>query len=298
MSTELAPARPGTARAFAIPHGMLAAAAWMLGFALLFHQTALGLAREWWTNPDAGHGLLALPVGLWFARRAGAHPRAAPHAPLGILVLTAAVVLHGAAALAAEVYTMRLAMLLAAAGLVVFHRGPRQLVAWWLPFVLLLLSIPLPELVLSALALPLQLEASRLGATMLAARYVPVELAGNIIRVPGHALFVTEACSGLRSLAALLALALVIGALVVRRPASRVLLVVAAIPIAVLLNGVRIFATGFLVHFVSPDAGSGWFHATGGGIIFLAALLLLLALGFGARGAERRLAARATARAR
>jgi hypothetical protein len=56
---------------------------------------------------------------------------------------------------------------------------------------------------------------------------------------------------------------------------SRALLVAAAIPIAILLNGVRVFLTGFLVYFVDPKLGEGFMHLTEGWMIFVVAFALL-----------------------
>ncbi len=188
---------------------------------------------------------------------------------------------------------MRLAVVAALAGLVVFGWGARQLRHWWLSFGLLVLSIPLPAVVLGSLALPLQLKASQLGAWLLATRDVPVQLAGNVIHLPGRSLFVTEACSGLRSLTALLALGLLLGGLRLRTPWGRGLLVAATIPVALALNGCRIFATGFLVYFVDPEFGDGFLHLTEGWAIFLVALVLLGALAEGLVRLERRWSATA-----
>src|SRR5205085_9048384 len=134
-------------------------------------------------------------------------------------------------------------------GLTVWYFGFRQLLRWWLPFALVALSIPLPELILNRIALPLQFTASKIGASLLAWRQIPVLLTGNVIRIPGHQLFVAEACSGLRSLTALISLGVLLGAITLDKPVSRALLLAAAIPVAIMLNGVRVFLTGFLVFF-------------------------------------------------
>jgi exosortase len=89
-------------------------------------------------------------------------------------------------------------MVMALGGITIYHYGFRQVLHWWLPFTLAGLAIPLPEIVTQALALPLQFRASKMGAALLELRHVPVLLTGNVIRLPGHELFVTEACSGLR----------------------------------------------------------------------------------------------------
>ena len=243
--------------------------------AVLFARPFLSLLDDYWNHPEAGHGLLAAPLAIWFAYRRGLDQAPHPRRALGALMLGAAVIVRFASELAAEQYTMRMSMLVAVAGLVVFHLGLGQLKRWWLSFALLALTVPLPELVLGVIALPLQLEASALGAAMLDARHVPVLLAGNIIRLPGHDLFVAEACSGLRSLTALLTLGVLLSATSLEHPVSRGVLLLVALPIAIGINAIRVFVTGFAVYYISPDAGSGVLHATEGWLMFLAAFGLL-----------------------
>jgi exosortase len=182
---------------------------------------------------------------------------------------------------------MRLSAVGAAAGLVVFHLGVRQLTHWWLPLALFVLAIPLPAVVLGSVALPLQFQASQLGATLLEWRYVPVQLAGNIIHLPGRSLFVTEACSGLRSLTTLLALGVLVAGLWHQLWWSRVALIAAAIPVAIFLNGLRVFLTGYLAFWVDPGLGDGFMHYTEGWVIFLVALVVLAGLSWLLRLLER-----------
>jgi exosortase len=286
-AAALAPARGP--RVFPLPQWvprLLTAAA----FAGLFAGAAASLAADWWNDPDAGHGLLLAPLAVWLAWRAGVHPRAAPAPVPGLALLAAAIVLRWIAELAAELFSLRLSLLLGLAALTVAAWGPRQLARWWLPFALLALSVPLPDVVVSTLALPLQLRASALGAALLEWRGVPALLSGNVIRLPGHALFVTEACSGLRSLSALLSLGLLAGGLWLHHPAFRALLLAAAIPLAVGLNGVRVFLTGYLVHFAGADAGEGFMHFTEGWVVFVLAFAFLAATARMLASVETRLA--------
>lgn len=233
------------------------------------------LFHDWWNNPEAGHGLLLAPLALYLAWKHGLRSDAKAQPLLGISVLLMAVLSRYVAGLAVEWFTMRMSMMLALAGLVVFWYGVRQLVHWWLPSVLLLLSVPLPEVVLGSLALPLQFKASQMGAALLEWRHVPVYLSGNVIQLPGRSLFVTEACSGLRSLTSLISLGVLIGGMWLRYPVTRVLLVALSVPVAMLLNGIRVFLTGFLVFFVDPKLGEGFMHMTEGWIIFVAAFGIL-----------------------
>src|SRR5262252_839861 len=216
-----------------------------IAFTVLFARPIYLLARDWWTMPEAGHGLLLAPVAIWMAWKSGIGPDAKPNRTLGITLLLVAIVVRTASGLAAELFTMRGSVVVALAGITVYVVGFKQLLRWWLPFALICLSIPLPELITQTLALPLQFKASRMGAALLEMRSVPVRLAGNVIQLPGRELFVTEACSGLRSLTALLSMAVLLGALVLKKPLTRAALLLFAVPVAIVVNGIRVFLTGY-----------------------------------------------------
>lgn len=244
-------------------------------FLVLFWNPVSTLGRDWWSDPDAGHGLLLAPLAVYLAWKRGLVPEAKGQAALGLSLLAGAVLLRYVSGLAAELFTMRASLVGAFIGLVVFYLGFRQVLHWWLPLSLIVLSIPLPDVVLGSIALPLQLRASEMGAALLEWRDVPVLVSGNVIRLPDRNLFVTEACSGLRSLASLISLGLLIGGLWLRLPITRILLIAAAIPVAMFLNGIRVFLTGFLVYYVDPKLGEGFMHLTEGWIIFVVAFAIL-----------------------
>jgi len=251
--------------------------AWLtaIGWVALFAQPFLSLVSDWWNLSEAGHGLLLAPLAVWLAWRSGIDPRARPNRAAGCAILIVAVILRYLSSLAAESFITREAMVVALGGLTIYYHGTRQIVRWWLPFVLAILAVPLPEIITQTLALPLQFDASRLGAWLLNSRHVPVQLSGNIIGLPGRQLFVTEACSGLRSLTALISLAVLLGGVGLVRPASRIVLLGLAVPIAIVLNGLRVFVTGFLVYFLSPSYGEGFLHATEGWLFFIVSFCAL-----------------------
>ncbi|MDZ4389004.1 MAG: exosortase/archaeosortase family protein [Gemmatimonadales bacterium] len=260
-----------------------------LAFVVLFQAPIQTLGRDWWNNPDAGHGLLLFPVSLWLAWKAGIVSNPAPQRVLGSAVLLSAVMLRWVSGLAAELFTMRASMWWAMIGLIIFTAGWRQLRHWWLPLILLLLSIPLPAVITNTLAIPLQLQASDFGTRLIAWRDIPVRLSGNVISIPGQRLFVAEACSGLRSLTALIALGVMIGGMYLRRWPSRLLLIVLSIPIAVAINSVRIFLTAFLMHYIDPALGRGFMHTSEGWALFVGALGLVALVAAVIAWVERRL---------
>ncbi|HXC24820.1 MAG TPA: exosortase/archaeosortase family protein [Gemmatimonadaceae bacterium] len=247
----------------------------MAAFVACFLPVMIGLIQGWLTIPDAAHGILIAPVALWLAWKSGTRPAPRPDHWSGVIILVFAVSLNIIGRTAGVATVPRVALLIALVGLTIWYAGWRQVTAWWLPFILLALTIPLPESIIAAITLPLQGIAARLGASLIAWRHVPVVVSGNIITLPGHTLFVSEACSGLRSLTALVSMAILIGALFLHKPLTRLLMVATAVGVAIFINGVRVFLTGFLVFFVDPKLGEGFMHLTQGYLLFLVSLMIL-----------------------
>lgn len=244
-------------------------------FLACFLPVIIDLVRAWLNIPDAAHGILIAPVALWLAWRTGVASDVRPSRWVGGATLVLAVFLEVVGRTAGVATVPRVALIIAFVSLTLWYAGWRQVMAWWLPFILLALTVPLPESIIAAITLPLQGIAARLGASLIAWRHIPVVVSGSIIRLPGHTLFVSEACSGLRSLTALVSMAILIGALLLRKPLSRVLMLIAAVALAIVVNGVRVFLTAFLVFFVDPKLGEGFMHLTEGYLLFLVSLAIL-----------------------
>ena len=98
---------------------------------------------------------------------------------------------------------------------------------------------------------------------------------GNVIALPAMPLEVAEACSGIRSLLSLGTLAIIYGYFLEERLIPRILIALAAIPIAVLANGFRIFGTGVLVQYWDADKALGFFHEFSGWLVFVVSMFLL-----------------------
>lgn len=257
-------------------------------FLLLFGGTIAELVRDWARDPDYGHGFLLLPLACYLAFRSRLRENPAPSRVGGLALLVTSVLVFWLGTIAAEFFTRRFAVLVALAGLAVYYGGWRQARAWWLPFGLLLVTIPLPEVVLNSVTLPLQLFASRVAVTLLEFRHVPADLSGNIIILPGTELFVAEACSGLRSLSALFGMGLLIGGTMLTTWPARAVLLIVALPAALAANAFRVFLTGYLVYYAGPEAAEGLLHLSAGIGVFMIALGLVAAVMLFLRRRERR----------
>jgi exosortase len=254
---------------------------WVVGLVLglLYWPTLAHLAVQWWTDPNFSHGILVPLFSAYLLWQRRKPLKALPLQPAwsGLAVLVLATAILAAGVLGAELFLARVSLLFALAGLATWFWGWNHLRAALFPWAFLFLMIPLPALVFNQLTLPLQLLAAKLAATILQAVGIPVLRDGNILHLPAMSLEVAEACSGIRSLLSLIALALIYGYWSDRRVGMRIALVAAAPPIAVVANAFRIVGTGVCVQYWSPDRAEGFFHAFSGWMIFLISFGLLLA---------------------
>jgi exosortase len=255
-------------------------AAWgalSLGAALVYAPVLTKLAADWWSNPEYSHGLLCVPaaVAIAFSRRRELRSLALAPRAVGFAGAVIAMLLLGLGTLGAELFLTRMSFALFLASAIVYVWGWRHLRVLAFPFALLLLSIPIPAIVITRITLPLQLAASSMSESGLMAAGIPVLREGNVLVLPNATLQVAEACSGIRSLISLVVFALVIGRLVDRRLAARAAIIAAAVPVAVLVNGLRVTITAFATYRYGPSAAEGVVHETLGILTFALAVGLL-----------------------
>lgn len=208
----------------------------------------------------------------------------------GLPLLLFGIMLLLAGRLGSELFLSRVSLLILIAGLIIFFLGWHYFRLVLFPWIFLFLMIPIPAIVFNQITFPLQILASKIAAFLLPFAGVPVLREGNIIHLPTMPLEVAEACSGIRSLLSLTALAIMYGYLQENKESTRVFLVLASIPIAILANSFRIFGTGLLVQYWSAEVAEGFFHSLSGMFIFLFSLLLLVGFHQFLRFLDRRVA--------
>src|SRR5271166_367232 len=145
------------------------------------------------------------------------------------------------------------------------------------PLAFLLFAIPIPVLIYNEIVFPLQFVASKFATwTLETINLFPIMREGNVLILPGMTLEVVEACSGIRSLLSLLALAAGFGYLVERSPVVRWVLFLAMIPLAIISNGTRVMITAIMANYMGPRAAEGFMHEFSGWVIFVVATVLFL----------------------
>ena len=257
---------------------LLLAAAVVAALAFTFAPVLLRMGRQWWNDPNFSHGFLVplFSAFLVWQRRERLAKLPAAGSWTGALVLIGGLGLLIVGSLGAELFLSRVSLLIVICGLIVMLRGWATFREVFFPWAFLALMIPVPAIIFNQFTLKLQFMASKLGSAILPMCGVPVYREGNIIFLPAMPLEVAEACSGIRSLITLGALAIMYGYFIQKRVLGRILLVLAAVPIAILANAVRIVGTGIAVQYWDPPTALGFFHEFSGWVIFLISTALLL----------------------
>lgn len=249
----------------------------MGSFAILYSGTIWKMVSDWNTDPNYSHGFL-IPIisGYFLWQMRGSLPAPEQRGiAAGLLMVFTGLGLFVLGHLSGELFTMRLSMLVVLAGTVAFAAGTPLLRAVAFPLGFLLFMIPLPYLIYNSFAFPLKLFVSRVSVASLQAMGYTVLREGNIISFPSTTLEVADACSGMRSIISLLALATAAAYLSLKGWVRKIVLVALAVPIAVAVNAFRVIVTGMLANRYGARAAEGFYHEFAGLVIFGAAILLL-----------------------
>jgi len=257
--------------------------------ALWLHPLAstLDLALE---SEAYTHILLILPLGLGliYMRRQVMGSHLEPSVVAGASVLAGALLMTAAAK-----YTSGLP------GDIRLSLSMFALVAWWIgsvilcfgiqafrsflfPLCFLFLLVPLPTFVLDWVIAFLQHQSAVSARVLFRSVGVPVTQDGVTLSIPGLDIEVAHECSSIRSSLMLVVTTIILAQLFLRSWWRQVLLIVAAVPLSIAKNALRIVVIAELGTRVDPDYLTGSLHHHGGVVLFalsvvaVAALLLVL----------------------
>lgn len=254
-----------------------------------YYDELVNMSRKFLADSNTSHGFILPLFSLymlytWRHRLYSANRRVCLWG-LGVVLL--AVVIRAAGVLwihNAWITQLTLPMLIW--GTVLYLAGPR--IAWIaiVPVVLLVLGVPLPDRLYNMIALPLQNFAARMSAGVLTLLGANIQQTQSFLKVQSindpavwHPLQVAEACSGMRSLMAFVAMGVIVAYIEDRRPWQRVVLLLAGIPIAVVINVIRVTVTSAMFWIDQRDFGEKFMHTAIGMVLLIPGLLLLFLLG-------------------
>ena len=156
------------------------------------------------------------------------------------------------------------------------------------PLLFLLFLIPVPSRALKAIILLLTYGSAEAAYGFFKLTGVPILREGFSFHLPGLNIEVAEQCSGINSGIALFVSSIVAGQLFLRTRWKKLVLVLSAIPITILKNGIRIVTLSLLGIYVDQRILYGELHKSGGIPFFILALALLAPILWGLRKTERK----------
>lgn len=238
-----------------------------------------------WSTPEYSHGPLIPIISLYLFLRElrdseMPKPTVRDRWP-GVLVIVFAllVAVFGNLTRIADIVTY--AMILWTGGVVLTTFGWKRGIKHQLPVIHLVFMLPLPQILYWKLTIFLQGISSELGVWFVSLAGVSVYLEGNVIDLGVFKLQVAEACSGLRYLFPILSFSYLF-AILYRGPMwHKALLLVAAAPLTVFMNSVRIGIVGIVVNSYGIEHAEGFMHFFEGWIIFISCIVILFAMAVG-----------------
>lgn len=241
-----------------------------------FWDTLLDLVQLWQREPENSHGfvvpLLAAAI-LWRRRTRGAIigcPQVS-----GLLLLAMALAAKSAGDYFYYDSFEHIGFMLAVTAIVWMLAG-RQGLRWsWPALLLLLFMFPLPYRLATAMREPLR-QIATVGSTyVLQTMGYPAVYEGFVVLIDETRIGVAEVCSGLSMLTVFGALCWAAIFLLDATWWQRLLILLSAVPIALVSNIVRICLTGVAYHHLGQAWGDYVFHTLAGWLMMPAAIVLL-----------------------
>ncbi len=251
-----------------------------LSVAVTFSRFFVSTARIWFTNETFSYGVVVPFLFALFVRMERKQLVNLPRKqnPFGLYWVAGGCVLHIAGTLSGALLLSGIGFVLVLMGIIQVLFGSSIAKRMRVPLTFLLLMVPWPPYIVGRLEYLLQAYATSMANAAMHLLGIPSFEDGNLLILPNYTLSVDEACSGTRSLFALLAIAAAICLWVQKRWGKRFILLVSAPALALIMNVVRLIGTGIAASRWGRAAAEGTVHAIWGVVIFVTAVGALLAL--------------------
>ena len=248
-----------------------------IAIAILFRDLLLGCVNRWATEPQYSHGfaipIMALGLG-WFSRHKF-QPGTAHSNAFGLAMILAGIVGHIAAVYFYVEAIDAISFLLVVTGTTLLIWGRRTFAGLWPAVLFLGFMLPLPFQIERALSGPLQILGANESAWYIQTFGIPAIAQGNTILMGDTRLGVADACSGLRMLMVFFAISTAAVIVSKRTAWEKLLMLLSALPIALICNIVRIVATAVAHQSLGRATADLVFHDLSGWLMMPLAMLLL-----------------------
>lgn len=249
----------------------------LTGLAALYIPTYLQLAASAWNDDAHGHGPMILGVCLWllwFDRHRIFEADAKPDRVSGFAFLLLALIAHAFGnSQSINMLTTLVQPVAFGACLLILH-GWGALRRAWFPLFFMIFMVPLPEVVVQFITMPLKQAVSVVTENVMYAAGYPIGRAGVMLTIGQYQLLVADACSGMNSLLTLESLGLLYMRLMSYTSRSRnIFLAIAIIPTSFLANVTRVIILVLVTYYFGDEVGQGFVHSFSGVVLFGVSLI-------------------------
>jgi exosortase B len=254
------------------------------GLIVLYLPSLVDLFRGVWSTDQQAHGPIVLVIACWLIYRKwpemwrvseGQSTNAAAGWPIFGFGLILYIIGRSQEILIFEIGSVIWLL----AGILLLFRGSAALKAQWFPLFFMLFMIPLPGAVVDTLTMPMKMAVSYVAENILFWADYPIARTGVILQIGQYKLLVADACAGLHTLFTLEALGLLYLNIIRHDSLFRnVALAILIVPISFTANVIRVIALTLITYHFGDEAGQGFLHGFAGMVLFLSALLLIIAV--------------------
>ncbi len=258
----------------------VAMAALLALWAVAYYPVVPEMVHTWFGHSDNSHGVLVPVISLYFlwAKQEQIARTPIQGSGWGLALLLVVSLFYVVSFLGGIAVFQRLALVVSLIAAVWACLGTQMLKCTAFPLFFLFFMIPVPDTLLSMVAFPLQLVATKISADMIQMCQIPVYREGNMLYFVQTQLEVAEACSGIRSIMSLSILSVVFAYISTGNWWRKAVLILSAIPVALVANILRVTATGILAHFFGDQVARGFLHEFSGLVVFFFGMVIIFGI--------------------
>ena len=241
-------------------------------WAAIFYPVYSDLYTAWFgtSNSDNSYGMLVPFISLYFiwTRKADLKRAEILPASSGLVMLLASLLIYLVSYAGGVVFLQRMMIVVSLNGLVLYLFGKENYRLLLFPLLFLFFMVPIPESVVGLISFPLQTYATIISSKIIQWCGIPVYREGHMLYFTQTQLEVAEACSGIRSISALLMLSVIFMHQCNNNTKLKTIIVLSSVVIAFIANILRVSGTGILAHFFGAGVARGFLHEFSGMAVF------------------------------
>lgn len=247
---------------------------------LIFVPVFPGLYDSWFRSPNADNSYCALIpfISLYFiwTKRLEIRQSHISTSPLGLSILIGSLLIYLISYAGNIALIQRIMVVLSLNGLILYVSGKDTYKNMLFPLQFLFFMVPVPESVISIVSFPLQTYVTIISEKIILLCGIPVYREGHMLYFTQTQLEVAEACSGIRSISAMLMLAVIFAHNCRDSWYRRGIILMSSILIAFIANILRVSGTGILAYFFGAKIAKGFLHEFSGVVVFAFGFFMLL----------------------